>query len=262
MEIIDFGLKETDFYAVGLKGTLEDFSSHTLHVHPFHQVLQIRNGVALLQDRRSTRPQYGRMAAFIPAYLPHRTQVVGDAVEYQSLYFRRSLLKAPSGSITVFRMSGLGLSLLHHLNSGESLQNLDRGILRDCVRLFMKTLSSDLPDKTESVILPEAKDELSREICRFIEGNYQRRLTSGDFTMALPLSFRQLSRRFKADMGLNIFEYLRVFRMLKASIYLNTTGMKIIAVAYECGYDSLSSFFTDFRKVFGLSPAEFRAHHK
>jgi len=48
METIDFGISK-GLYATGLKGTLEDFSSDTLHVHPFHQVLQIRNGVALLQ---------------------------------------------------------------------------------------------------------------------------------------------------------------------------------------------------------------------
>jgi len=93
IEIIDFGLKEADFFAMGLKGALLDFSSEALHAHPFHQVLQIRNGVALLQDGGGKRPQYGSMAAFIPAYVPHRTEVIGEKVTYQSIYFNKDLLE-------------------------------------------------------------------------------------------------------------------------------------------------------------------------
>ena len=81
MKMKDLGLSLNKFYAVGLHGSLEDFSSETLHVHPFHQVLQIKNGVALLRDITGTRPQYGHMAAFIPAQVSHRTEVMGDSLE-------------------------------------------------------------------------------------------------------------------------------------------------------------------------------------
>jgi AraC-like DNA-binding protein len=261
MEIIDFGLNRKDLYAMGMKGALEDFSSRTLHVHPFHQVLEIKNGVALLQDDAGKRPQYGRMVAFIPAYVPHRTEVIGGSITYQSLYFNKTLLTHKAASIVIFRMSELGLSLLHHLNNEEPLQNLDYGIMKDCVRLFVKVLAEDVLNEAGSIVLPESKIEPIGAVCRFMEENYGKKMTSGDFALAFPLSFRQLSRKFKSDMGLNIFEYLKVFRMLRASIHLNTTDMKITAVAYECGYDSISSFFADFRKTFGLSPGEFRRRH-
>ena len=262
VETIDLGLKEKDLYAVGLKGTLEDFSSDTLHAHPFHQVLQIRNGMALLQDAGAKRPQYGHMVAFIPAYVPHRTEVIGRSIEYQSLYFNKALIERRSSSIAIFQMSALGLSLLDHLNSEESLQNLTDGIQKDCVRLFVKVLARDALTEERSIVLPDSKVEVNRAVCRFVEENHQRKITSRDFIQAFPLSFRQLSRRFKSDIGLSIFEYLKTFRMLRASIYLSTGDTKIISIAYECGYDSISSFFTDFRQIFAISPGEFRSRHK
>jgi len=261
VETIDFGLNAKDLYAVGLKGTLEDFSSDDLHVHPFHQVLQIRNGVALLQEKDGKRPQYGHMAAFIPAYAPHRTEVLGQSVGYQSLYFNRALFRRQSGAIVIFRMSALGMALLDYLNREDSLADGSRGVFRDCVRLFVKILSVDVQSDVGPLLLPEPTDRMNRAVSRFIERRYQERITSKDFERAFPLSFRQLSRRFKSDLGLSVFEYLRVFRMLRASIYINTTDMKILSVAYECGYESISSFFSDFKKVFGLSPAEFRSRH-
>ena len=262
MEVMDLGIDLNSFYAAGLHGSLEDFSSKTLHVHPFHQVLQIKNGVALLQDINGTRPQYGHMAAFIPAQVPHRTEVIGDSLEYQSLYFKRSLFCMQERSISLFQMSPLGLALLNRINEGKQLQNISHGIIKDCLELFMKVFSIDLGNESKSIVLPDPKTEIGTTICRFIEDNYRKKTTSEDITHNIPLSFRQLSRIFKADIGLNIFEYQRIFRMFRASIDLDTTDHKIISIAYDCGYESISSFFADFKKVFGISPSEFRKLHR
>ena len=262
METMDLGIDWKKFHAMGLHGSLEDFSSETLHIHPFHQVLHIRNGVALLQDAGGTRPQYGHMAAFIPACVPHRTEVIGDSVAYQSLYFRASLLKWRGRTVQTFQMSPLGFVLLQRINEEDPLQNIERGIAGDCVDLFLKILPTDMKNESPSLFLPESKTELSRKICRFLEKNYRTRITAEDISRAASFSFRQISRIFKADTGLTVFGYLKVYRMLQASIDLSTTGNKIISIAYDCGYDSISSFFTDFKKLFGVSPAEFRTGHR
>jgi len=258
MEFMDLDIDWRNFYAVGLSGTLEDFSSETLHVHPFHQVLHIKNGVALIQDACGTRPQYGQMAVFIPAHVRHRTEVVGDAAAYQSLYFNESLLTWSRRSILPFRMSPLGFALLERINKEEPLRNIDCGIVKDCVELFLKVLPEDMNNEGPSLFLPESNSEPGRKVRRFIERNYRRKITSAEISRAASSSFRQVSRVFKADTGLTVFEYLRVYRMLRASIGISMTNDKITAIAYDCGYESVSSFFTDFRRLFGLSPDAFR----
>jgi AraC-like DNA-binding protein len=151
---------------------------------------------------------------------------------------------------------------LQWISSEEPLQNLDHGIAKDCVDLFLKVLPSDLKNENPALILPESNTDVSRKVCRFIEENYCGKITSKDISRMASFSFRQISRAFKADTGLTVFEYLRVYRMLQASINLNMTNSKIISVAYDCGYDTISSFFTDFKKLFSLSPAEFRNRHR
>jgi AraC-like DNA-binding protein len=262
MEFMDLDIDWKSFYAVGLSGTLEDFSTEKLHMHPFHQVLHIKNGVALIQDACGTRPQYGHMAVFIPAHVRHRTEVIGDAVAYQSLYFNESLLTWNRRTILPFEMSPLGFALLERINKEEPLRNLDCGIARDCVDLFLKVLPADMKNEGPSLFLPELHSEPGRKVRRFIERNYRRKITSADVSRAAASSFRQVSRVFKADTGLTVFEYLRVYRMLRASIGISMTDAKITAIAYDCGYESISSFFTDFRKLFGLSPDAFRRRRR
>ena len=43
-----------------------------------------------------------------------------------------------------------------------------------------------------------------------------------------------------------------------ASILLSTTEKTVIHIAYECGYESLSTFYSDFKKYFSITPKEFR----
>jgi AraC-like DNA-binding protein len=257
MEIIDFGLRRKGFFGVGLKGSLEDFSSDDLHVHPFHQVLQIKNGVALLQDDQLTKPQFGHLTAFIPAGSPHRTKVLGEAIEYQSLYFNKSLLPKSKNTISIIRMSDLGLALLDHLNKSKSLQNLNRGIAKECLMLFIKVLTHDLRNEVPLLKLQTPAVEMNKKICKFLEENHHRKITAKDLSL-FPRSFRQLSRTFKSEMQVSIFEYLRLFRMLQAAINLKTTDRKIVTIANDCGYDSISSFFADFKKRFSICPRKFR----
>ncbi|NLI28978.1 MAG: helix-turn-helix transcriptional regulator [Nitrospiraceae bacterium] len=205
-----------------------------------------------------TRPQYGFLTAFIPARVPHRTRVLGELVEYQSLYFSASLSGLFPKQIVIFRMSELGRSLLHQLNSGEPLRNLNRGMERDCLNLFIKVLEHDLRGASALLELRTPADETNRKLCAYIEQQYHRKITAADCAAIALLSFRQLSRRFRDEMDVTVFAYLRMFRMLKASILLNTADAKMLDVAYQCGYTSVSSFFTDFKRTFSCSPVQFR----
>ena len=154
------------------------------------------------------------------------------------------------------------MALLDRINEEEPLRNLGEGLAKDCVDLFLKVLASDLKNESSFLILPEAKTPVGRKVCTFLSENYAGKITSDHISRAASCSFRQISRIFKTDTGLSVFDYLRTFRMLQASIAISMTDKKILAVAYDCGYDSVSSFFSDFCRYFGRSPAEFRHHHR
>ncbi len=72
-----------------------------------------------------------------------------------------------------------------------------------------------------------------------------------------------LSRFFSESMNQSFSAYTNEFRIVKAKELLvdkKFQNHKIAFIAYECGFNSLSSFNAAFKKTVNLSPSEFRKH--
>lgn len=80
----------------------------------------------------------------------------------------------------------------------------------------------------------------------------------GDMAAAFPYSERHVSRCFKADLGITIFAFMRLYRILMAAIGLLCPDRTVTEIAFDCGYESLSSFYRDFNMIFAVSPKAFR----
>jgi AraC-like DNA-binding protein len=106
--------------------------------------------------------------------------------------------------------------------------------------------------------LPVLKGPEADSIARFIAANHARPLRPSHFARLLGCSERHASRIFKQDAGITIFEYLRVYRMFQASILLHEKDRSITSVATTCGYESLSSFYSDFARYFTMTPRALR----
>ena len=226
-------------------------------MHSYHQVLLIRDGVTLLVDQEQKQPLFGNMASFIPAFLPHRSVVRGNGASYKSIYLSPDYFLPTVKGIIIFRISPLTRALFERIDlSGRDA--LSRNLNRDCLELFLRVLPEDLACPADLARLPEPSTQLAGKIVEFIEGNYSRKLSLSDFAAALPYSGRHLARLFKNDLQITIMEYLRRYRMLLASMALCDPEVAATDIAFECGYESLSSFYRDFHQTFGLTPKHFR----
>ena len=127
-----------------------------------------------------------------------------------------------------------------------------------CLDLFLTLLPSELGNHADMIRLPEATSERNRRIVGFLQANYMNKIRLDHLTRAIPLSVRQICRGFKDEMNMSVMEYLRTLRLLHSSHHLFDQQKKIIDVAYDCGYDSVSTFYQEFRRYFGLSPNQFR----
>jgi YesN/AraC family two-component response regulator len=56
----------------------------------------------------------------------------------------------------------------------------------------------------------------------------------------------------------NFFEFINTFRIREAKRLLCKTTMKVVAVAYDAGFNSLSTFNSVFKKATGTTPSRFR----
>ncbi|MBQ8813536.1 MAG: helix-turn-helix domain-containing protein [Lachnospiraceae bacterium] len=70
-----------------------------------------------------------------------------------------------------------------------------------------------------------------------------------------------ISNVFKEEYGQNLSVVIEKFRIEKAKELLDSTGMKIGEIAVAVGYVSDSSFRRAFKRLTGVSPAEFRENH-
>lgn len=66
-----------------------------------------------------------------------------------------------------------------------------------------------------------------------------------------------LKRGFRQVFGMSAFDCLRHYRMERALQLLNIGEMAVSQVAHQVGYTSRSSFYTAFRKQFGLGPRQY-----
>ena len=74
----------------------------------------------------------------------------------------------------------------------------------------------------------------------------------------------KLSQVINENYDLNFFEYINKFRVKDVKKLLenpNKTDEKIMALAYECGFNSKSAFYNFFKKETSLTPSEYRNKH-
>lgn len=76
-------------------------------------------------------------------------------------------------------------------------------------------------------------------------------------TQELGTSKSTLYRKVRANLGLNINEYIRVCRLKKAAEMLSSQKYRINEVAYQTGFSSPSYFATCFQKQFNVAPSSF-----
>ena len=239
-----------------LEGEFEEFSTRSRHTHACHQLLRMRSGVSLLEEEDCQQPLFSNMTALIPAGVPHRSLVLGGPVHYKSIYLDKGVWPAPGDTIRIFDMNPLGTALFDSICLGQG-EEADRKFHLKCLDLLLTLLNREIKAPSD-IRIPVPRDEENLKLTEFIKTNYRERLDLKDFSRVVHYSPRHLSRKFKADLGISLFEYLRLYRIFRASVQLSVSREPVAGIAFSVGYESLSSFYKDFRTLFAASPGAFR----
>jgi AraC-like DNA-binding protein len=99
-----------------------------------------------------------------------------------------------------------------------------------------------------------AQLEKVRQVIYAMEEKFGHPWTLEELASLVYLSPSRFSDIFRRVVGSAPLVYLIHIRLERAMILLETTNMKIMEVAYECGFRTLSNFNRLFKQQYGVSP--------
>jgi len=157
-------------------------------------------------------------------------------------------LFAPSATIALkFK------ELCENLNGGTSL-----ALRLDLMNLFIQVFGEELMNQT--IVCEGANDAKTRLVKLLNEtpASDLLDLSFADLVQETRCTARHLSRIFHQVVGMSFREKQAQVRLLRAQELLATTESKVVEVALESGYQSLSLFNLMFKRRFGTTPARWR----
>jgi AraC-like DNA-binding protein len=98
-------------------------------------------------------------------------------------------------------------------------------------------------------------------VLAYMRDHYRSPITNEELARVAHMSVRAFERKFLRSFHLSPQKYLRKFRVRIASHSLVYTSQPLSEVALSCGFADQSHFTREFRRQFGRTPRDYRAHY-
>lgn len=100
-----------------------------------------------------------------------------------------------------------------------------------------------------------------KKVLSYIRGNYDKQITLEDMAHHVGMSHKYFCSFFKKMTNKTPIEYLKAYRIEKASRKLLNSDMSVTDIAFSSGFNDLSYFIKTFKEIKGMTPAKFRNHN-
>ncbi len=104
--------------------------------------------------------------------------------------------------------------------------------------------------------LPQPRDPRILRIAHLLEANLSEERTLEEFANLVGVTERTAARLFVKETGLSFGQWRRQLRLLRG-LELLAGGESVTRVAFEVGYQDVSSFIGVFTEAFGATPAQY-----
>lgn len=103
-----------------------------------------------------------------------------------------------------------------------------------------------------------SSDQLTGDMIRFIQQNFDSTLSLRTLSDKFQMSESHISNLIKKNSGKSFIEHLTNFRIQKAKELLRDTNQSVDAIASEVGYFDYAYFSKVYKKITGVTPAQYR----
>ncbi|GLX66432.1 AraC family transcriptional regulator [Paenibacillus glycanilyticus] len=254
-----------------------------LHWHDELELLLVTEGSAVFRvDLQDYELRAGE-AIFVNAGELHSGYVTNDqACSFTAVVFHSSLFS--SGTIDYLfdryispvlerryevpahlrREPGAGLELLTMLDTLIEIYNSDKLANELMIKGLLYSMMSELIGLGGPAARTKPEQEGYRidrlkTVIEYIEQNYAEPIPLHKLAELARMSESYFCRFFKRITTKSPIEYMNSYRVQQAAARLRQSDAKIMEVALDVGFNSLSYFNTVFRQRFGCTPREYRS---
>ncbi|HEX6284681.1 MAG TPA: AraC family transcriptional regulator [Pyrinomonadaceae bacterium] len=100
--------------------------------------------------------------------------------------------------------------------------------------------------------------ERVKRVIERMQGDPSRTFSLGEMAESVNLSPPYFCYLFKTITGVPPAKYLKSLRMQQAAVLLRTTFLSVKEVVSRVGFTDESHFVRDFKRMFGVTPSEYR----
>lgn len=102
------------------------------------------------------------------------------------------------------------------------------------------------------------EDPVYDGLCQYLTEHYMDKITLEQLTKEFGLNRTTLNQVFKEHSGQTALQYLQEVRLKTAASLLKNTAIMINEIIYRVGYQDKAHFNRHFKKIFQMSPSEYR----
>ncbi|MEH0887938.1 helix-turn-helix domain-containing protein [Enterobacter sp. UNJFSC 003] len=264
---------------ITLNDTVVSFSrlfANTVRYHHWHQCLEILYveegfGVAIVDNRHYTmRP--GRLF-FFPPFTLHKVRVDPQA---EAIYRRtiihldhhavlKTLRDFPHTRQRLERLSRRGGEAWvadvadSHRHIDHLLSCYQSPMNGESIAGLLISLFAMMPDDNAGA--PGSSLGIASQVMFWLDEHYQEKFRLDALAGELGKSRSYVSRKFHAETGEKIHDYLNTLRLRKACECLLHSDASVREIAARVGFSDVTWFISAFKKGIGETPLQYRKNH-
>lgn len=104
----------------------------------------------------------------------------------------------------------------------------------------------------------QSQVKLIKAVAGYITKDLSKHYTIEQLSQEFKISTTTLKKYFRGVYGTSIYSFLRTYRLQAAQKMLMETRLQITVIANKIGYENPNKFTSAFKKIYGVSPTEFR----
>ena len=266
------GYLREEFRLFHLRGAMEE--TVDWHYHTFHKIIVFLAGSASYGIEGRTYPLQPGDMVLVSRGCIHRPEAApGAPYERMILYISPEFLRQNSTDDceleTCFSLARTQFDFVVRPDAQKKeLLDILRALERACTEpgfgqallakglfwQFLVQLNRGMRAHDLPYAQPSAEDEKIVAILRYLSAHLTENLSIDDLAAQFYISKYHMMRRFRAETGYTIHNYLITKRLLLAR-ELIALGTPVTQACYECGFGDYSAFSRAYRKQFGQPPS-------